>query len=81
MWWQMLFPQKNNHLLTCLDFNVLGLDKIKELYPSDTFFDPSFAKCRERAAATGDGAALAGGGAAAGSECVAPRGATGALSG
>ena len=37
--------RKNNLLLTRLDFHVLGLDEIKELYPFDTFFGPIFAKC------------------------------------
>jgi hypothetical protein len=34
-----------NLLLTCFDFHVLGLDEIRELYPTDTFFGPIFAKC------------------------------------
>ncbi|KAK1602150.1 hypothetical protein QYE76_017193 [Lolium multiflorum] len=32
-------------LLTRLEFHVLGLEEIKELYPSDAFFGPIFAKC------------------------------------
>jgi hypothetical protein len=32
-------------LLTRLDFHVLGLEEIKELYPSDSFFAPIFEKC------------------------------------
>jgi hypothetical protein len=37
--------RKNNLLLTRLDFHVLGLEEIKELYPSGIFFGPIFAKC------------------------------------
>ncbi|MBI0384646.1 Ty3/Gypsy family RNase HI domain-containing protein, partial [Streptomyces albiflaviniger] len=41
--------RKNSTLLTCLEINVLGLDEIKDLYSSDAFFCPIFAKCsRER---------------------------------
>ncbi|KAK1681376.1 hypothetical protein QYE76_042224 [Lolium multiflorum] len=32
-------------LLTRLEFHILGLEEIKELYPSDVFFGPIFAKC------------------------------------
>ncbi|KAK1602008.1 hypothetical protein QYE76_027113 [Lolium multiflorum] len=32
-------------LLTRLEFHILGLEEIKELYPSDAFFGPIFAKC------------------------------------
>ena len=32
-------------LLTRLEINVVGLDEIKDLYPSDAFFGPIFAKC------------------------------------
>ncbi|KAK1551529.1 hypothetical protein QYE76_017215, partial [Lolium multiflorum] len=32
-------------LLTRLEFHILGLEEIKELYPSDSFFGPIFAKC------------------------------------
>ncbi|XP_071681572.1 uncharacterized protein [Lolium perenne] len=37
--------RKNTLLLTHLDFHVLGLEEIKELYPSDSFFAPIFEKC------------------------------------
>jgi hypothetical protein len=37
--------RKNNLLLTRLDIHVLGLEEIKELYTSDIFFGPMFAKC------------------------------------
>ncbi|KAK1680853.1 hypothetical protein QYE76_041701 [Lolium multiflorum] len=37
--------RKNTLLLTCLEFNILGLEEIKELYPSDSFFGPIFSKC------------------------------------
>ncbi|KAK1574153.1 hypothetical protein QYE76_019008, partial [Lolium multiflorum] len=32
-------------LLTRLEFHISGLEEIKELYPSDSFFGPIFAKC------------------------------------
>ncbi|KAK1580766.1 hypothetical protein QYE76_037337 [Lolium multiflorum] len=32
-------------LLTRLEFHILGLEEIKELYPSDVFFGPIFEKC------------------------------------
>ncbi|KAK1602062.1 hypothetical protein QYE76_017105, partial [Lolium multiflorum] len=32
-------------LLTRLEFHILGLEEIKELYPSDAFFGPIFEKC------------------------------------
>ncbi|KAK1595958.1 hypothetical protein QYE76_059205 [Lolium multiflorum] len=32
-------------LLTRLEFHILGLEEIKELYPSDSFFGPIFEKC------------------------------------
>ena len=32
-------------LLTRLEIDVLGLDEIKDLYPSDAFFGPIFEKC------------------------------------
>ncbi|KAK1585107.1 hypothetical protein QYE76_037473, partial [Lolium multiflorum] len=32
-------------LLTRLEFHILGLEEIKELYASDSFFGPIFAKC------------------------------------
>ena len=32
-------------LLTQLEINVLGLDDLKELYASDSFFGPIFTKC------------------------------------
>jgi hypothetical protein len=35
--------RKNNLLLTCLDFHVLGLEEIKELYHTNTFFSPILA--------------------------------------
>ncbi|KAK1601999.1 hypothetical protein QYE76_027104 [Lolium multiflorum] len=37
--------RKNTLLLTRLEFHILGLEEIKELYPSDAFFGPIFAKC------------------------------------
>ena len=37
--------RKNTLLLTRLEFHVLGLDEIKDLYPIDPFFGPIFAKC------------------------------------
>ncbi|KAK1595679.1 hypothetical protein QYE76_007996, partial [Lolium multiflorum] len=37
--------RKNTLLLTRLEFHILGLEEIKELYPSDSFFGPIFAKC------------------------------------
>ena len=37
--------RKNTLLLTRLEINVLGLDEIKDLYPSDPYFGPIFAKC------------------------------------
>ena len=37
--------RKNTTLLTRLEFHVLGLDEIKDLYASDNFFGPIFAKC------------------------------------
>ena len=37
--------RKNTLLLTRLEFHVLGLDEIKELYPSDPYFGSIFAKC------------------------------------
>ena len=37
--------RKNNLLLTRLEINVLGLDEIKDLYPSDPYFGPIFSKC------------------------------------
>ena len=41
--------RQNSTLLTCLEINVLGLDEMKDLYSSDDFFGPIFAKCsRER---------------------------------
>ena len=36
--------RKNSTLLTRLEINVLGLDEIKDLYSSDDFFGPIFAK-------------------------------------
>ncbi|KAK1681439.1 hypothetical protein QYE76_042287 [Lolium multiflorum] len=37
--------RKNTLLLTRLEFHILGLEEIKELYPSDSFFGPIFEKC------------------------------------
>ena len=37
--------RKNTLLLNRLKINVLGLDEIKDLYPSDPYFGPIFAKC------------------------------------
>ena len=37
--------RKNTLLLNRLEINVLGLDEIKDLYPSDPYFGPIFAKC------------------------------------
>ena len=37
--------RKNTLLLNRLEINVLGLDEIKNLYPSDPYFGPIFAKC------------------------------------
>ena len=38
---------RKSNLLTHLEINVLGLDEIKNLYASDTFFGPIFAKCSD----------------------------------
>src|SRR3954471_2062191 len=37
--------RKNTNLLMRLEVNVLGLDDIKSLYASDSFFGPIFAQC------------------------------------
>ena len=37
--------RKNTTLLTQLDFHILGLDEIKNLYANDPFFGEIFAKC------------------------------------
>ena len=37
--------RKNTLLLTRVELNILGLENLKDLYPSDTFFGPIFAKC------------------------------------
>ena len=37
--------RKNTLLLNRLEINVLGLDEIKDLYPSDPYFGSIFAKC------------------------------------
>ena len=37
--------RKNTLLLNRLEINILGLDEIKDLYPSDPYFGPIFAKC------------------------------------
>ena len=36
---------RKTNLLTRLEINVVGLDEIKDLYPSDSFFGPIFKKC------------------------------------
>ena len=36
---------RQHTLLTRLEINVVGLDEIKALYPSDPFFASIFAKC------------------------------------
>src|SRR4051812_3193876 len=37
--------RKNSTLLAQLDFHIIGLDAIKDLYATDSFFDPIFEKC------------------------------------
>src|SRR3954453_183861 len=37
--------RKNSTLLTQLDFHIIGLDEIKDLYAMDFFFGPIFEKC------------------------------------
>src|SRR3954454_14358331 len=41
----MLSPTKNSTLLTQIDIHIIGLDEIKDLYATDSFFGPIFEKC------------------------------------
>src|SRR3954471_13952817 len=40
-----VLSRKNSTLLTQLDFHIIGLDEIKDLYATDSFFGPIFEKC------------------------------------